>query len=195
MGVRVYALAMPWHADIRVFTFKDGLLARLTHDLRLSAHDAAIDLKGSLVRARFGAGSLRVDGVAHDERIDLAGLSDHDKHKVENTVRDEILQATAFADIRFEGQVSQADDQQRIDGSLELHGIRHALQVAVSRDGDTLVAEASFAPSSFGIAPYKALAGAIRLQDRVVVRLRLHTDGQTSAALLAAADGVHWTAS
>jgi hypothetical protein len=46
----------------------------------------------------------------------------------------------------------------------------------VQVDGHRLRAEFTLVPTQWGIPPYKALAGAIKLQDRVVVVLDLPAD-------------------
>jgi polyisoprenoid-binding protein YceI len=180
-------------ATVFVYTFKEGLLAKLAHDLRLSAHDVEITLKGEALEARVAATSLVVDGVAHGETIDTQALSDHDKRKIQDTMADEILQARAHPHVQWQGQVRRTTGERyEVDGTLTVRGVRQALRAPVAVQPDGLSVELELQPSRFGIPPYKALAGAIRLKDRVVVRLHLHTN-TPPAALLANADGVHWT--
>ena len=65
----------------------------------------------------------------------------------------------------------------RVRGTLELVGRSAPLELTLrARDG-RLVGEVEFKPSRWGIKPYKALAGAIKLQDRVKVRVDLARDG------------------
>jgi hypothetical protein len=51
-----------------------------------------------------------------------------------------------------------------------------------------MTAEMEFAPSLFGIPPYKALGGAIRLQDRVLVRVHVLAERDKLASLASSDD-------
>jgi polyisoprenoid-binding protein YceI len=163
---------------VRVFTFKEGLLSRVAHDLRLHVERFAIEREGTRegedVVARFDADSLAVDGVMKDGRLDPEGLGRRDRAKVERTIEAEILRARRFPTIEFRGRVTAGeDDTLRAEGELSLVGVRRPLVIEARRAGERVNAVVTLRPSEFGIAPYKTLAGAIRLQDRVRVELDL----------------------
>lgn len=179
-------------ATLHVFTFKAGLLARLAHDLRLTLRSFEATLHEQQLRASFDLRSLVVDGVAHGEQVDAAGLSDHDKHAIEKTIADEILTTRLQPTAAYTGRVQRlADDSYAIEGQLELRGTRRPLPLQITQQPAELVARASFAMSDFGITPYRALAGAIRLADRIDIELRVALDGQEPDALLSAVEPLH----
>ncbi|HET6586033.1 MAG TPA: YceI family protein [Nannocystaceae bacterium] len=160
------------NASALVFTFKDGLLARLAHDLQIRATDWEIVVDGDAVRGRFALAGLRVDGAVEHGRLALGVLSTGDKAKIERTMADDVLELRRFPTATFEGALDRA--ALRVTGKLTLHG--RTFEVApfvVREDGDRLAVEVAIAPSRWGIAPYRTLAGALKLQDRVVVRLSL----------------------
>lgn len=162
-------------ATIHVFTYKDGLLARLAHDLRLSLRRFEIERDGDELRARFWPASLAVDGVVvRGGAIDGAALSDGDKRKIAGNIRDSVLSLDRFPEASFRGRV--VDGGAAVDGELTLVGRAVPLRVAVQTSGGRLRAEVPLVPSRWGITPYKALAGAIKLQDRVLVTLDLPAD-------------------
>jgi hypothetical protein len=160
-------------ARVQVFTFKQGLLARLAHDLRLSVAAFEIRLDHGQIHATFEADSLRVDGVSHGERVDRDALSGADKAKIEATIRSELLRSAEHPRIELNGTLKRDGEAFAVDAELHLRGQRQGLRVPVRVDRERVFAEVELTPSRFGIAPYKALAGAIRLQDRVVVRIEL----------------------
>jgi polyisoprenoid-binding protein YceI len=162
---------------IRVFTFKDGLLARLAHDLRLTVEKVAIKRSGDDVEARFDPASIVIDGAMVGGRCDPDALDRDDRTKIAETLRDTILNVARHKTIEFRGELRERESGAiRVDGELELAGVRRPLGfVAVRRDG-RLSASVILRPSEFGIPPYKALAGAIRLQDRVLVELDLDAE-------------------
>src|SRR5690606_28852876 len=72
--------------------------------------------------------------------------------------------------IRFFGRViERAGDALEVRGDLDLAGVRRPLAVTATHADRRVRARVTLRPSDWGIRPYKALAGAIRLQDRVIV--------------------------
>src|SRR5699024_3376872 len=51
------------HGTLQVFTFKEGILARAAHDLRLSLERFQVSLDQDTLSAAFETASLRVDGT------------------------------------------------------------------------------------------------------------------------------------
>lgn len=156
---------------IFIFTFKEGLLSRVAHDLRLHVERFTIARAGDEIVGRFAADSLVVDGSMHEGRLDPGGLSARDKGKIVETMRKEILQTRSHPQIEYRGRVELDGERVRVDGKLKLVGVERPLLVVGAREGDRVRASVTLRPSEFGIAPYKALAGAIRLQDRVRVEI------------------------
>jgi hypothetical protein len=160
-------------ARVYVFTFKEGLFAGLAHDLRLSVGSFEISVDHNCVKAMFDPSSLRVDGVAHGSKLDPNALSGDDKAEIEATLREQILETTAHPRIELNGTLTRDGAAFTVEAQLHLHGHSRGLRIPVRFAPDRAFAEVELVPSQFGIPKYKALAGAIRLQDRVVVRVEL----------------------
>jgi polyisoprenoid-binding protein YceI len=158
---------------VRVFTFKTGLLSRVAHDLRLHVAELSIERTGERVAAQLDPNSLVVDGAIKSGRLDAGALSSRDRATILANIRDEVLETRRYPTIQFEGTVRERDTELEVAGELELHGVRRPLAFTAKREGERIYASVTLTPSEFGIAPFKALAGAIRLQDRVVVELDL----------------------
>jgi hypothetical protein len=154
-----------------LFTFKEGLLSRIAHDLRLYVERFTITREGDEIIAKFEPASIVVDGVMHDDRLDPDGLGLRDRSKITQTIRDDILRTRLHPSVEFRGRLELPG--LRCVGDLKLLGVRRPLTIQARREADRVRASVSLRPSEFGIAPYKALAGAIRLQDRVRVELDL----------------------
>jgi hypothetical protein len=178
-------------ATIHVFTYKDGLLARLAHDLRLSLRRFEIERDGDELRARFWPDSLVVDGVVErGGAVDSTALSDGDRRKIAGNIRDSVLLLDRFPEASFRGRL--VDGGAAVEGELTLAGRAAPLRIAVQTTGGRLRAEVPLVPSRWGIAPYRALAGAIKLQDRVLVTIDLPVDPAGAAAT---PDQCRWIAS
>lgn len=162
---------------IHVFTYKDGLLARLAHDLRLTLRRFEIQRDGATVQARFWPGSLQVDG-AIDRRGQLETMSDGDRRKIGENIANDVLHLERHPEASFHGQIVSG----AVEGELTLAGRSASVRVPVQAVGDRLRGEVTLVPSRWGIAPYKALAGAIKLQDRVLVVVDLPADPSGSGA-------------
>lgn len=151
---------------MQIFTFKAGLLSRVAHDLRITVGDWSVNRDGDAVRARVVAASLSVDGAMRRGSLDAGGLSPKDRRTIEKTAREELLQAGRHPEVTFDGRV----DGDALVGTLTLRGRGLPVRLPAERRADgTLHVDAEIVPSRWGIAPYKALMGAIQLQDRVRV--------------------------
>lgn len=162
---------MQAHLDgaVRVFTFKEGLLSRVAHDLCLDVGRFQVKVDDDAVAATFEIESLTVDGVMKKGRLDRTGLNKRDMGQIQRTIRTEIFQAQRHGLISFAGK----RDGDRVSGTLEMKGRRAPIEFAVRGEGETVTGRVELRPSRWGIRPYKALLGAIKLKDRVVVEFEL----------------------
>ncbi len=160
-------------ATIRVFTYKDGLLARLAHDLQLTLERFEIEREGEDVRARCWPESLRVDGAVKRGRLQERGLSEGDKQKIRANMQNEILYTARHPLITFTGTARPRGGAIAVSGQLELVGRSAAVELTLREQGGRLRGEVELKPTRWGIKPYKALAGAIKLQDRLTIRVDL----------------------
>src|SRR5262245_44748665 len=142
-------------ATVHVHTFKEGFLARLAHDLRLTVSAFEIHLERRAIRATFAADSLRVDNVARPAGVDAGALSADDKADIEDTIRRELLRSATYPRIEVTRTLTTAPAGPHVDAEVRLRDIAHTLRIPLRSESGRSVAEIEFAPSRFGIAPYK----------------------------------------
>lgn len=160
-------------ATCLVFTYKEGLLSPIAHDLKIEVTRFSIETDPDVpsVRAELDPGSLRVvtamrDGRPHD------ALSDKDKREIEKNIREDVLHTKRHASIRFASTAVRRDgDAFEVEGDLTLHGATNRIRTRVAPEGDVLVAELTLHQPDFGIKPYRAALGALRVQADVEVRV------------------------
>jgi polyisoprenoid-binding protein YceI len=157
-------------AECLVFTFKEGLLSPLGHDLKLHVTRFVVEVADDriAVEARFDAASLRVQAAMVDGRE--AQVSARDRRSIESTIVEEILRARRFPEIVFR---STAVTPNELRGALTLVGRTRDVVCKHEVEGGRHVATARLHQPDFGIAPYSAMLGTLRIRPDVLVRVSL----------------------
>lgn len=168
LAAGVYALG-PENATLSVRTGRVGAAAAAGHDLLLhvTSWRATLDVgAATTIVADVDAGSLRVQYGTGG----MQPLGDDDKANIEQTIDDEILRRTA---ITFRSTAVEADgDVLHVRGDLTLAGATHPLAFDVSTGPDgSLSAKLALRQSDWGIKPYTALFGALKVADDVEIAL------------------------
>lgn len=172
----------PDNARLLVRTGRRGGAAKAGHDLviEVTSWRAVIEAGGEPDQTRLSlsadARSLRVlSGTGG-----MMALDDSDKDNIRQTIDDEVLKGTA---IEFRStSVTSANGAGRLEvrGELELFGKRApvSFELQCSNDG-RLEATATIVQSDWGIKPYSALFGALKVADEVEVQI----DGSIHSAV------------
>jgi polyisoprenoid-binding protein YceI len=164
----------PPHAECLVLTRREGLLAGLGHDLELGVarFDIRIDEVKRTVDASFDAASLRVVRAFRDRPENASSISDGDRRTIEDNVRRDVLEMNRYPEVRFRStRIVDASDGFDVTGRLMLHGKDREIVVPMRRAGDRYVGEVTLRQPDFGIQPYSAFLGAIKVRPEVTVRM------------------------
>src|SRR5437667_8282170 len=105
-------------AECLVFTFKEGLLSKIAHDLEVSVTRFSVELSPSSVRAEFDPSSLRVLSARKDGRKNPDALSDADKSKIGEQIAKEVLHVDQHPSAVF----SSRSVARRPDGGYSIAG-------------------------------------------------------------------------
>ncbi|MEY4510635.1 MAG: hypothetical protein RLZZ450_2757 [Pseudomonadota bacterium] len=166
-------------AAIYIYTFKEGLLSKLAHDLRLSVQRFEISARGTEISARFTPASLHIDGVMKDGKLVRTEPSDNDRRKIKDNVLSDVLRASEYGEVRFEGRAQSREPPYHVTGELTLCGVTRPLSVLLMVRGERLVGELELVPSQWGIKPFHALGGTLKVQDKV--RVAVHAEFRSRA--------------
>lgn len=163
------------NAECFVFTFKEGLLSPIAHDLRVKITRFTIDFDeaaGSL-SGTFDTNSLRVDTPMKDGKENPSALSDGDKEKIAGQIREDVLHSSKYPEARFQSRFVQkrADGGYDIQGDLTLHGTTKPISCQTKLVGGRQQAELTLHQPDYGITPYKAMMGTLKIQADVKIRV------------------------
>jgi len=153
----------PENATLTVRTKRTGAAAKAGHDLlfEVTSWSATLDQDADpALTLTADSGSLRVlEGSGG-----IQALGDDDKAGIEQTIEEEVLMGTP---IEFR---STAVEGRRLEGELELAGQRHPISFELAGDEDgRLTGSATFKQSDWGMKPYSALFGTLKVVDEVEV--------------------------
>lgn len=158
-------------ASIRVRTFKaEGrVLSRLAHDLQLRLDDFDLRAGDGKVSLGFSPASLIVEGAIVDGVLSVQTLSDRHQEEIRSNIRNDVLHTARHPTGSFEGSYAERDDCVRVEGVLRLRGESRSVEFELFRTPAGYDGSVRLVPSRWGIAPFTAMLGALRLQDRVDV--------------------------
>jgi polyisoprenoid-binding protein YceI len=162
-------------AECLVFTFKEGLLSKIAHDLKIQVtrFTVTVDDATSAIAAEFDAKSLRVACAVKDGQDDPYTLTEVDKKKIAGQIVTDVLEADQHPVVRFASTAvtARADGGYDIAGDLTLHGVTRPIATRTRREDGRQVAEIVIHQPDHGIKPYKAMMGTLKVKADVRVRL------------------------
>ena len=157
--------------ECHVFTFKEGVLSGVAHDLKLRVARASVTLAEDSVVATFDPKSLSVVCARKEGQDSPDTLSAGDKKKIEANIAKDVLHTRKHTEIRFASTAIDRDgDRATITGDLTLHGQTRPIRATATKKGGRWETEVSIHQPDFGIKPYSAMLGALKVQPNVKVR-------------------------
>lgn len=162
------------NAECLVYSYKEGLLSKIAHDLkhRATRFALSIDERGGAIHAEIDARSLRVECVMKDARESNDAISDDDRKKIEGQIVEDVLHADRHPLIVFRSTAVSPDGEgYKIDGVLELNGHARPVSTHARRSNGHIAAELTLHQPDFGIKPFSAMMGALKIKPDVIVRM------------------------
>jgi len=161
--------------ECTIFTFKDGVMQRLAHDLKLRVANLQVEVDGeAAVHASFDAASVTTVVARKDGKDDPQGVSDSDKKTIDEIIKKDVLAVTSSPVIRFtSSKVTREADGYSVVGALTLKSKTKDVTFHARREGGKYVAELDLDQRDFDIKPYSAMLGTLRIQPVLKVRIEL----------------------
>jgi len=176
-------------SQLYVFTFKAGLLSAMGHDLRLLVPTYSCTLEpqedsGLSLTVTVETRAIEVDGSVElqNGRPHVSPVAEWAAREiVKNMQSSSVLDMATHPTITYRGILQPREgDQVRIVGDLELRGVRKPLTLSsrVVDDADgagyRLVGEVEILQSTWGIIPFYAMLGTLKLKDDVRIAWNTH---------------------
>lgn len=155
---------------------------RATGILRALGHDPSLVARPEPMPAPIDVGDgpldLAIDVRFAADRIEVPqDMSASDRDRMRDNLREDVLRTARFPWIEWHGRYAGTRAGGRLAGNLVLLGVAHpvALDVGVEagRDDSVLAATGAWSGrlTDLGVKPFRALMGALRLEDWVRLRL------------------------
>jgi len=162
----------PGDASLQVRTYREGVAARVGHDLVLDVTrweatvDVAAEPAGWALELSAAADSLHVREGLHG----VKPLTDKDRAEIRARIDERVLRRQP---ILFRSNSVRPDAGGLVvDGELTLAGTARPLTARLELDDDGNVRAAiALRQSDWGIKPYSGMLGALKVRDEVEVRL------------------------
>jgi len=167
----------PDNGTLSVRTKKGGAAGKAGHDLLIEVASWSATLTVGADGAQTMI-ELTADGRSLEVREGTGGvmpLGDHDKIAIKQTIDKQVLKGTsiAFRSTAVDGEWTPAGaTRMTVSGELELAGRRRQIAFELNAGADgTFTAAAALRQSNWGIKPYSALFGTLKVLDEVTVEV------------------------
>jgi polyisoprenoid-binding protein YceI len=162
----------PGDSTLTVHTRKGGAASKAGHDLTIEVGDwsaklnVAEDAAASALELTAEANSLAV----REGHGGMMALGDEETASIEQSMREEVLKGTPIA-YRSTRVAAGGNGALHVDGELELNGRRAPVAFDLAVADGRLRGAATVTQTAFGMKPYSALFGTLKVADVVEVSI------------------------
>ncbi len=151
--------------------------AKLAHDLTLKATrwSGTLNVDGSpagcSATLSVDAGSIEIV----EARGGVKSLSDKDRRDIDKNINEKVLETGKYSELMFESSSCGGSEPNfKAAGNMTIKGTTRPVNVDINVNGSTVTARTSISQRDFGIKPFSAMMGAIKLRDDVDFELTVN---------------------
>ncbi len=162
------------NTELNVYAFKAGLLSKIAHDLKLKFEHFQIDFDQDnfSIEASVDPASIAVVCCMKKGVEARGALSAADKKKILEYTYKDVLHSKRHTSISFRSSsVDKAGKGYTVQGTLSLHGVGRHIAARVTRAGDKLTTRFDINQPDYGIKPFSAMLGALKIKPVVTVEI------------------------
>jgi polyisoprenoid-binding protein YceI len=160
--------------NLNVYTFKEGLLSKLAHDLLIDITDFKVNLE--VPEAGFASGSLELEIQANSLKVICAlkdgertdALKEKDVADIEKDMGVEVLHPDKYPTVNFiSNSIQKKEGGFHINGGLNLHGVIKSIDFDIDTNGGNLKGMITLLQKDYGIKPFKAMMGTLKIKNEI----------------------------
>jgi polyisoprenoid-binding protein YceI len=167
----------PESGQLLIKTSRTGLGARAGHDLTIEVTRWQADVTVDSADVARSSVSVEADVGSFEVRTGTGGvkpLTDADRAEIKKTIGEKILHTGQHPAITFRStQVAGTPGSFSIDGDLTITGRTQPVTVHGRLADDRVQGSAAVVQSRWGIRPYTAFFGALKLSDEVTIEFNI----------------------
>jgi polyisoprenoid-binding protein YceI len=154
----------PENGSLIVKTYREGVAAKVGHDLVIEVTRWEGSLDGDRVTLTADPRSLRV----LEGHRGVKPLTDKDREEILGNIETKVLHGRP---ISFSGTTLRHGDSIDIDGDLTIAGTKRPRLARLDLAGGRATATIRLEQSEWGIKPYRGLMGALKVRDEIEIVL------------------------
>ncbi|KKL96465.1 hypothetical protein LCGC14_1844190 [marine sediment metagenome] len=158
-----------------VYTYKEGLLSTLAHDLLIDVKNFKVNL--NVPEAGLTSGSLEVELQADSLKVDCAmkegerqpdTLKEKDIADIEKDMAKKVLHPDKYPTVNFcSKEIKEKEVGYHVNGELSLHGVTKTIDFDIDTNGDNLKGRFSILQKDYGIKPFRAMLGTLKVKNEI----------------------------
>ena len=167
----------PDNGTLSVRTKKGGAIAKAGHDLLIRVRDwsATVDVGEDATPTAIELNADSTSMQVIEGTGGLTSLGEDEKRGIAQTINEEVLNGTP---ITFRStEITAHGDHLHVSGELELVGTTRPASFSLSADDGHITGTAALTQSSWGIKPYSALFGTLKVQDEITIEVDAQLPG------------------
>ncbi|MCF6150512.1 MAG: YceI family protein [Candidatus Kuenenia sp.] len=163
---------------IQVYTFKEGMLSAVAHDLLLDVTHFKVDLNipsddlaSATINAEISSNSLKVVSAMKDGLQQNDTLKEKDKSEIEEATNNDVLHSKKYPTINFQStSICKNNGSYHVAGKLTLHGVTTTIEFDCETAGENMLkGSVDLMQKDYGIKPYKALLGTLKVKNNITI--------------------------
>ncbi|MBC8548101.1 MAG: YceI family protein [Candidatus Brocadiales bacterium] len=160
--------------ELNVYTFKEGLLSKLAHDLLIDITEFKVNLE--VPEAGFASGSLVLEIQANSLKVICAlkdgektdALKEKDIADIERDMGSKVLHPDKYPTVNFRSKaIQEKEGGYKINGELSLHGVTKSIDFDIDTSGGNLKGIITLLQKDYGIKPFKAMMGTLKIKNEI----------------------------
>jgi polyisoprenoid-binding protein YceI len=165
-----------------VYTFKEGLLSKLAHDLLIDVTNFKVNV--NVPEEGFSSGNFDIELQANSLKVICAmkegkrqpdTLKEKDIEDIERDMSKKVLHPDKYPAVNFYSkEIQEKEDGYHVKGELSLHGVTKPVEFDLkTTNGENITGMVTLLQKDYGIKPFKAMMGTLKIKNEINIALDL----------------------